>query len=205
MKAIICGAGQVGSNISRVLAQENVDVTVIDQRPELIQKINESLEVQAMVGYASQPDVLEAAGAADADMLIAVTFSDEVNMVACQVAHSLFEVPTKIARVRARSYLQPIWSDLFASSHLPIDAIISPEIEVAHAISRRLTVPGAFDLIPLAKNKLRLAGVRCAEDCPILDTPLRQHGHRYRFSIVDLRRATVSTKQPAHSATSCFG
>ncbi|MEE8276624.1 MAG: Trk system potassium transporter TrkA [Alphaproteobacteria bacterium] len=174
MKAIICGAGQVGSNISRVLAQENVDVTVIDQRPELIQKINESLEVQAMVGYASQPDVLEAAGAADADMLIAVTFSDEVNMVACQVAHSLFEVPTKIARVRARSYLQPIWSDLFASSHLPIDAIISPEIEVAHAISRRLTVPGAFDLIPLAKNKLRLAGVRCAEDCPILDTPLRQ-------------------------------
>ena len=87
MKAIICGAGQVGSNISRVLAQESVDVTVIDQRPDLIQKINESLEVQAMVGYASQPDILEAAGAADADMLIAVTFSDEVNMVACQVAH----------------------------------------------------------------------------------------------------------------------
>ncbi len=174
MKAIICGAGQVGSNIARVLAQENVDVTVIDQRQELIQKINESLEVQAMVGHASQPDVLEAAGAADADLLIAVTVSDEVNMVACQVAHTLFDVPTKIARVRARSYLQPIWSDLFASDQLPIDTIISPEIEVAHAISRRLTVPGAFELIPLADGKLRLAGVRCAEDCPILHTPLRQ-------------------------------
>ena len=174
MKAIICGAGEVGENIARVLAEEKVDVTVIDQRQELIQKISKSLEVQAMVGHASQPDVLEVAGARDADLLIAVTLSDEVNMVACQVAHSLFDVPTKIARVRARSYLRPIWSDLFARDQLPIDTIISPEMEVAHAINLRLTVPGAIELISLADGKLRLAGVRCGEDCPILHTPLRQ-------------------------------
>jgi trk system potassium uptake protein TrkA len=174
MKAIICGAGQVGSSIARELASERVDVTVIDQRADLIHRISDSLDVRAMVGFASHPDVLEAAGAADADMIIAVTFADEVNMVACQVAHSLFNVPMKIARVRDQSYRQPIWSDLFSRDHMPIDVIISPEIEVARAIGRRFTVPGSFEMIPLADNKLRLIGVRCEEDCPILDTPLRQ-------------------------------
>lgn len=174
MKAIICGAGQVGSNIARELASERVDVTVVDQSAELIARIRDTLDVRAMVGHASLPDVLEAAGAADADMIIAVTFADEVNMIACQVAHSLFNVPTKIARVRAQSYRKPIWSDMFSRDHMPIDVIISPEIEVARAISRRFTVPGSFEMIPLADNKLRLIGVRCDEDCPILNTPLRQ-------------------------------
>ena len=105
MKVIVCGAGQVGSNIARYLATENNDVTVIDQSPELIQKISDTLDVQAMVGFASHPDVLEQAGAAEADMIIAVTLADEVNMVACQVAHSLFNVPTKIAR----SAIKAIW------------------------------------------------------------------------------------------------
>ena len=94
MKVIVCGAGQVGFNIAKQLAGEHNDVTVIDQSPELIQKISDSLDVKAMVGHASQPDVLERAGTADADMIIAVTFADEVNMVACQVAHSMFNVPT---------------------------------------------------------------------------------------------------------------
>ncbi|NKB50216.1 MAG: Trk system potassium transporter TrkA [Alphaproteobacteria bacterium] len=174
MKTIICGAGQVGSNIARELANERVDVTVVDQSPELIARLRDTLDVRAMVGHASLPDVLEAAGAADADMIIAVTFADEVNMIACQVAHSLFNVPTKIARIRAQSYRKPIWSDLFSHDNMPIDVIISPEIEVARAISRRFTVPGSFEMIPLADNKLRLIGVRCDEDCPILDTPLRQ-------------------------------
>src|SRR3546814_9080134 len=105
MKVVVCGAGQVGFNIARYLASENNDVTVIDQSPELIGKINESLDVQALVGHASHPDLLESAGVADADMLIAVTYADEDNMVACQVAHSLFNVPTKIARIRKQSYL----------------------------------------------------------------------------------------------------
>lgn len=174
MKVIVCGAGQVGSNIARYLASEGNHVTVIDQSPELIQKISDTLDVQAMVGFASHPNVLEAAGAADADMLIAVTLADEVNMVACQVANSLFNVPTKIARVRHQSYLQPIWADLFSREHLPIDFIISPEIEVARAVSRRLQVPGAFDMIPLADGLVKVIGVVCTDNCPIINTPLRQ-------------------------------
>ncbi len=174
MKVIICGAGQVGFHIAAYLAGEQHEVTVIDQSPELIAKVNESLDVQAFVGNASQPDVLENADAADSDMIIAVTYGDEVNMVACQVAHSLFNVPTKIARIRQQSFLEPVWADLFSRDHMPIDVIISPEIEVAQAISRRLAVPGAFDMIPLADDKVRVIGVRCSEDCPIVHTPLRQ-------------------------------
>lgn len=174
MKVIVCGAGQVGFNIAHYLASENNDVTVIDQRPELIRKITDTLDVQAVLGYASHPSVLEQAGAADADMIIAVTHADEVNMVACQVAHSLFDVPTKIARVRSQSYLQPMWSTLFSRDHMPIDVIISPEIEVARAITRRLQVPGAIDVIPLANDKVRLIGVRCDTQTPLINTPLRQ-------------------------------
>ncbi len=174
MKVIVCGAGQVGFNIAHYLASENNDVTVIDQRPDLVRKITDTLDVQAVLGHASQPSVLEQAGAGDADMIIAVTHADEVNMVACQVAHSLFDVPTKIARVRSQSYLQPMWATLFSREHLPIDVIISPEIEVARAITRRLQVPGAIDVIPLAGDKVRLIGVRCDPDTPLINTPLRQ-------------------------------
>jgi trk system potassium uptake protein TrkA len=175
MKVIICGAGQVGFNIAKYLAVEGNDVVVIDQRPELIRKISDTLDVQAILGHASHPNVLEQAGAADADMIIAVTAVDEVNMVACQVADSLFNVPTKIARVRHQSYLQPMWANkLFSPEHLPIDVIISPEIAVAHAIMRRLQVPGAIDVIPLANDQVRLIGARCTEDTPLVNTPLRQ-------------------------------
>ena len=174
MQVIICGAGQVGSNIARYLASENADITVIDQSPELVAKLSDSLDVKGIVGFASHPDVLERAGAPDADMIIAVAYADEVNMVACQICHSLFDVPTKIARIRHQSYLDPMWADLFSRDHLPIDVIISPEVEVARAISRRLEIPGAFDVIPLADGKISLIGVHCAEECPILETPLRQ-------------------------------
>jgi trk system potassium uptake protein TrkA len=174
VKVIVCGAGQVGSNIARYLAAEGNDVTVIDQSPELVQRIADTLDVQAMVGHASHPDVLEAAGAGDAEMIVAVTLADEVNMVACQVAHALFEVPTKIARVRAQAYLNPIWADLFSRDHLPIDVIISPEIEVARGIARRLQVPGAFDMIPLAGGRVKAVGVICTPGTPIINTPLRQ-------------------------------
>jgi trk system potassium uptake protein len=173
MKVIICGAGQVGFNIARYLSAEN-DVTVIDQRSDLVAKISDQLDVQGIVGHASHPPVLERAGASECEMIIAVTQADEVNMVACQVAHSLFNVPTKIARIRNQSYLDPIYADLFNREHLPIDVIISPEVEVARAIARRLHVPGAFDVIPLADDKVRAAGVRLRADCPVINTPLRQ-------------------------------
>lgn len=173
MKVIICGAGQVGFNIARYLSSEN-DVTVIDQRPDLVAKISDQLDVQGIVGYASHPPVLERAGASECEMIIAVTQADEVNMVACQVAHSLFNVPTKIARIRAQSYLDPLYADLFSRDHLPLDVIISPEVEVARAIARRLHVPGAFDVIPLCDDMVRAAGVRLRDDCPVINTPLRQ-------------------------------
>lgn len=174
MKIVVCGAGQVGFNIARHLSIEGNDVIVIDTSPDLIRRINDNLDAQGVVGHASRPDVLERAGIGDADMIIAVTHSDEVNMVACQVAHSLFEVPVKIARVREQSYLDPAWSNLFSRDHLPIDVIISPEVEVARAIIRRLKVPGSFEMIPLADDKVRLIGARCNLNCPLINTPIKQ-------------------------------
>jgi trk system potassium uptake protein len=174
MKAIVCGAGQVGYAIARRLAAEQNDVVVIDQQPQLVQRVNDSLDVQGMVGFASHPDVLERAGAEGADMIIAVTYSDEVNMVACEVAHALFNVPTKIARVRNQSYLAPGWRALFNRENLPIDVIISPEIEVAKAVLRRLDAPGTTEMAPFAGDRVRLVGVICQAECPLVDTPLRQ-------------------------------
>ncbi|WP_417453258.1 Trk system potassium transporter TrkA [Kiloniella sp.] len=174
MKVVICGAGQVGFNIARYLASENADITVIDRDPGLVNKITDSLDVKGVVGFASHPNVLEKAGASEADMIIAVTHADEVNMVACQICHSIFDVPTKIARIREQNYLDPMWSDLFTRDHMPIDVIISPEIEVAAAIEKRLQIPGAFDVYPLADGKVSLIGVHCTENTPIIHTPLRQ-------------------------------
>ena len=174
MKVVICGAGQVGTSIAQHLASENNDVTVIDQDASLVRKIGETLDVRSIQGLASQPNILQQAGAREADMLIAVTFSDEVNMVACQVGHSLFDIPTKIARIRQQEYLKPIWGDLYSRDNMPIDVIISPEREVARAIGRRLQVPGAFDVVPMGDGKVRVVGVRCDDDCPIINTPMRQ-------------------------------
>jgi len=174
MKVIICGAGQVGFNIARYLASENADITVIDQSQLLVEKVTDSLDVQGVVGFASHPDVLQKAGASDAEMVIAVTYADEVNMVACQICHSIFDVPTKIARVRNQSYLEPQWADLFSRDNMPIDVVISPEIEVARAIERRLEMPGAFDVHPVADGKVSLIGVHCNQDTPVINTPLRQ-------------------------------
>ena len=171
---IICGAGQVGHNIARYLATAGNEVTIIDQSVELTQRLGDSLDIQTIVGHASLPGVLEQAGAEDADMLIAVTYADEVNMVACQVAHTLFNVPTKIARIRQQAYLEGRWQDLFVGNHMPIDVVISPEREVAHAIALRLEVPGALNVVAFADDRVRLVVVRASEECPVLATPLRQ-------------------------------
>jgi len=174
MKVIVCGAGQVGFNIAKHLADQNNDVTVIDRSKGLIRKISESLDVQAVVGHASDPTMLSQVGAADAELLVAVTQSDEVNMVACQVAHSLFSVPTKVARIRNQAYLKKGWSDLFSRDNMPIDVIISPELEIAEALCRRLEVPGAFNMVPFVGGKVRMVGLVLEDDCPVVDTPLRQ-------------------------------
>ena len=147
---------------------------VVDQSAELTKKIGNSLDIKAINGFASEPSVLEQAGAPDADMVIAVTQSDEVNMIACQIAHSLFDITTKIARVRKQGYLDPKWMNLYTRENMPIDVIISPEREVARAVSSRLQVPGTFDMISLVNDKVKLVGVRCDEGCPVVNTPLRQ-------------------------------
>lgn len=159
MRVIICGAGQVGSTIARHLASEGIHVTVIDLSQEQVRRVDESYDVRGIVGHGSHPGVLERAGARDADMLIAVTRSDEVNMVACQVAYSLFRVKRRIARLRHAGYLAQSERGLYAAEHLPIDIIISPEMEVAEAITRRLATPGAFDMVPMADGKVALLGV----------------------------------------------
>lgn len=176
MKVIICGAGLVGANIAGYLAEENNDVTVIDINPELIAQVNDTLDVSGIVGFASHPDVLERAGAHDAEMIIAATYADEVNMVACQIAHTLFNVPKKIARVRQQTYLDPIWANMFSRDHMPIDVVISPEVEVAKALYDRIKVPGVFNIIPLADGQVQLASVICKDDCPVINTPLKHLG-----------------------------
>ncbi|MBN9034957.1 MAG: Trk system potassium transporter TrkA [Rhizobiales bacterium] len=174
MRVIICGAGQVGYGIAERLAAEQNDVSVIDTSADLIRGVRDNLDVRGFVGHGSHPEVLQKAGAQEADMIIAVTLHDEVNMVACQVAHSLFNVPTKIARIRAQSYLQPHYMDLFSRDHLPIDVIISPEVEVGDMVLRRISLPGATDVVRFADSKILLVAIECLEDCPVVNTPLAQ-------------------------------
>lgn len=174
MKVIICGAGQVGTTIARHLARENIDVTVIDIDEEQVQQIDQNYEVRGVVGHASYPSVLKKAGAKNADMLIAVTQSDEVNMVACQVAYSLFNVKRRIARLRHAGYLAQHETGLYAAEHLPIDIIISPEIEIAEGILRRLKTPGAFDMLPLAGDKIELLGIHTlSENAPVVGMTIK--------------------------------
>ena len=174
MKIIICGAGQVGWQIARHLSGERNDVTVIDTDADLIRQATDALDVQGVTGFASHPDVLDRAGARDADLIIAATHSDEVNMVTCQVAHSVFQIPRKIARLRSSAYLDAIYSDLYRTDHLPIDVVISPEREVAIAAMQRLSAPSTFDTETFLKGRLHLLGIALEEGCPVLNTPLRQ-------------------------------
>ncbi|MBN2630844.1 MAG: Trk system potassium transporter TrkA [Rhodobacteraceae bacterium] len=191
MKVIICGAGQVGWQIARQLSGERNDVTVVDMNPDLVRRATDTLDVQGVVGFASYPDVLERAGARDADLIIAATHSDEVNMVTCQVAHSVFSIPRKIARLRSQSYLDAIYSDLYRRDHLPIDVVISPEREVAEAALQRLAVPATFDTESFMLGRAQLLGMALEDDCPVLNTPLRQLNDLFstlRAIVVGVRR-----------------
>lgn len=191
MKVIVCGAGQVGSQIARHLSDEGNAVTIVDNNAALVRSVTDALDVGGVVGFASHPDVLSRAGARDTDMLIAATSMDEVNMVACQVAHSVFQVPTKIARVRTDSYLEAEWSDLFQRNHMPIDVVISPEAEVAKVTMRRLGSTAAFDIEPFLGGAVDFVGLKLDEDCPVLNTPLRQLSELFstlRAIVVAVRR-----------------
>jgi trk system potassium uptake protein TrkA len=173
MRVIICGAGKVGSSIAKHLVDQNNDVTVIDQSEDLISKLSENLDLNTIVGSASYPSILAKAGAKDADMIIAVTLQDEVNMVACQMAHTFFKIPRKIARLRSEDFLNPIWRNLYNADNIPIDLIISPELEVARSIIRQLNTPDAFEIVPFCNDKVQLVGIIINENCPLIDTELK--------------------------------
>jgi trk system potassium uptake protein TrkA len=174
MNIIICGAGRVGFTIAKLLTEQNHSITVVDQSSEDIKKINDSLDVKAIVGKATLPSVLENANTKEADMIIAVTKNDEINMLICQIAYSIFKVPKKIARIRSQDYLNPKFSKLYNKENLPIDVIISPEVEIAKSIQRKLESPGALDNVPFAENKIRLLEIFIEENCPIANIKLNE-------------------------------
>ena len=172
MNIIICGAGRVGYTIAKLLSEQDHSITVIDQSSEDIQKINEDLDVKSIVGKATFPTVLEKANAEEADMIIAVTRSDEINMLICQIAFSVFKISKKIARIRSQEYLDTTFSKVYSIENLPIDVIISPEVEIAKSIQRKLEAPGALDNVTFADNKIRLLEIDVDDSCPLVDIKL---------------------------------
>ena len=172
MNIIICGAGRVGYTIAKLLSEQEHSITVIDQSSEDIQKINDDLDVKSIVGKATFPTVLEKANAEEADMIIAVTRSDEINMLICQIAFSVFKISKKIARIRSQEYLDNKFSKVYSIENLPIDVIISPEVEIAKSIQRKLEAPGALDNVPFADNKIRLLEIDVDESCPLIGIKL---------------------------------
>jgi len=174
MNIIICGAGRVGFTIAKILSEQGHSITIIDQSSEDIQKIDDLLDVKSIVGKGTYPSILEKANASEADMIIAVTRNDEINMLICQIAFSIFNVQKKIARIRSQDYLNPKFTRVYNKENLPIDVIISPEIEIAKSIQRKLEAPGALDNVPFADNKIRLVEILINDKCPIINIKLNE-------------------------------
>ena len=174
MNIIICGAGRVGFTIAKILSEQGHSITVIDQSSEDIQKIDDALDVKSIVGKGTYPSILEKADATDADMIIAVTRNDEINMLICQIAFSIFNVPKKIARIRSQDYLNPKFTKVYNKENLPIDVIISPEIEIAKSLQRKLEAPGSLDNVPFANNKIRLLEILIDDNCPIKEIKINE-------------------------------
>lgn len=187
MKIIILGAGQVGSSVAANLASEDNDITVIDTDTDRLRSLQDRLDIRTIQGKASHPAVLERAGAEDADMILAVTNSDETNMVACQVAYTLFHTPTKIARVRAGAYLD--YQQLFAQDALPVDVLISPEQVVTDYIKRIIETPGALQVLDFANGKVQLVAVRAIAGGSLIGEKLKEL--RIHMPGVDTRVAAI--------------
>lgn len=188
MRIIILGAGQVGSNIAEHLSRENNDITVVDHSMERLRELRDRLDIRVINGHASHPDVLEQANIEDADLLIAVTANDEVNMVACQVAYTLYRTPTKIARIRA-SVFSYYKEKLFRDEHSPVDVIISPEQLVSDYIFRLVENPGALQVLDFAEGAIRLVGVKAYHGGPLVGQELRFM--RQHMPNIDTRVAAI--------------
>lgn len=187
MKIIILGAGQVGGTLAANLASEHNDITVVDQDQDRLRELQDRLDIGTVTGSASHPDVLARAGTDDADMLIAVTSSDEINMVACQVAQTLFRTPTKISRIRANAYTDV--EKLFGSDAIPIDVFISPEALVTKYIKRLLQYPGSLQVLDFADGKVQLVAVKAYYGGPMVGNELSSI--REHMPNVDTRVAAI--------------
>ncbi len=171
MQIIILGAGQVGTGMARSLSQEENDITVVDTEPDRLRELQEKLDIRTVLGHGAHPQTLIRAGIEDADLLIALTNSDETNMVACQVAYSLFNTPTKVARVRASDYLA--YPELFNREHTPIDVLISPEKLVTDHVQRLIEYPGALQVLDFAEGRAQLVSTRAFHDGPLVGRELK--------------------------------
>lgn len=154
MKIVILGAGQVGSTVASALAHEDNDITIVDKNERRLKELQDQMDIRSVLGYASHPKVMERAGIEDADLVIALTSSDEVNMVACQIAYTLYNVPTRVARVRAAAYTDK--AKLFHREHTPVDVLISPELLLTQYISRLIEYPGALQVMDFADGRAQL-------------------------------------------------
>ena len=163
MKILILGAGQVGSSAAYHLSREEAnEVTVVDMRPEVLRELQDRLDIRTVVGHAAHPDVLARAGASDADIVVALTDTDETNMIACQVAYTLYHTPTKIARIRAAEYMNA--KDLFTQDAIPVDVRISPEQLVCEYVEQLILYPGASQVLDFADGRVRLVGAKADRD-----------------------------------------
>ena len=193
MKILILGAGQVGSSLAEHLTSEANDITLVDHNADLLRGLQDHLDIRTVLGEASYPDVLQRAGAEDADMIIAVTDSDETNMIACQVAYTIFHTPTKIARVRALEYLKH--AKLFAQEALPIDVLISPEQLITEGIQRLIEHPGALQVMDFADGQVQLVGVKAYYGGTLVGNELRRL--REHMPNIDTRVAAIYRRNRA--------
>ena len=174
MKIIVCGAGNSGRSIVSYLVLGNNDVIVIDNDPNSLNAVAKEFDIQPILGSASHPEVLERAGAENADMIIAATGNDEVNMIACEVGAALFNIPKKIARIDSQDFLSPLWGGLFHEKHIPIDLVISPSFAIAQEIASLIKMPGVSSATSLLHNKVYMLSVRCSENSVINNLSVRQ-------------------------------
>ncbi len=189
MKIIILGAGEVGGNLAQNLTKEASDITVVDINGDRLRELQDRFDIRTVRGMASHPDIMRQAGAEDADMLIAVTNSDEVNMVACQIAHTVFHTPTKIARIRTTAYVEEQYKGIFRAEAMPVDYIVNPEQIVTDDIRRLIDNPGALQVMDFADGQVQLVGIKAHYGGPLVDQELRYL--RKHMPMVDTRVAAI--------------
>lgn len=192
MKILIGGAGNAGRSVVDYLSQANNDIVVVDTDKQRLDELAKEFDVQTVVGSISHPGIMEKIRAKDADILIAITDDDEVNLVACQVAYTLFQIPKKIARVDSEYFLNPLWNTLYSDKNLPVDLVISPDVEIAKSILNLLEIPGTTAVFPLVDEKLYLLGFKCTETCPLINTEINEIKKSYNSPVIHIIRGDKS-------------